>query len=83
MLYVFEHGYDVVKVTKNICCANDEDTVDHITVNRWSKKFCSGRKNLDDQAKTGASKTELQAITANAKRTLGEYQISVISRSSM
>ena len=39
MLYEFELGYNVVEATKNICCVEDEVTVDNSAVNRWSKKF--------------------------------------------
>ena len=53
MLYKLELGHNIMNVTKNICCAKDEDAVDKSTVTRWSKKFCSGCKNLDNQARSG------------------------------
>ena len=42
-----------MKATKFIYWAKSEGTVDHSTVTSWSKKFCSGCKNLDDQARSG------------------------------
>ena len=50
MLYEFELGHNTTEATKNIYCVKGESAVDHNTVNRWFKKFCSGCKNLDDQA---------------------------------
>ena len=50
MLYKFELGHNTMKATKNISCAKSEGTIDNNTVTRWFKKFCSGYKNLDDQA---------------------------------
>ena len=44
-------------VLLNICCAKYKGTVDHSTVTRWSKKLCSGCKNLDNQARSGRPKT--------------------------
>ena len=41
---------------KNIC-KKDEDVVDHSRVTRWVKKFCSGCKNLDNQAWLDWTKT--------------------------
>ena len=55
-------------VTKNIHCLKGED---HITVTRWLKKFCSGYKNLDNQARSSSPKSMdseamLEAIEANS-----------------
>ena len=63
MLYEFELGHHTVE-------ARDEDEVDHSTVTRWFKKFCSGYKDLNNQCKSGGlktmdSKAVLQAIKAN------------------
>ena len=38
-------------------CAQTESKVDQSTIPRWFKKFYSGRKKLDDQAKSGQSKS--------------------------
>ena len=70
MLYEFEPGHNATEATKNICFAKGEGAVDHNTVTRWFKKFRSGCKNLDDQARSGmpknmSSKAVLQAIEAN------------------
>ena len=43
----------LLKQPKNICCVKD-GVVDHRAVTRWLKKFCTGCKSLDDQAKSGA-----------------------------
>ena len=40
----------------------------HSWVTSWFKKFCPGRKNLDDQAKSGRPEAILQAIEANLVR---------------
>ena len=39
------------------CCAKGEDTIDHLEVTRWFKKFCSGFKNFNDQAMLGKFKS--------------------------
>ena len=64
MLYKFELSYNTMEATKNICYAKDEGTVDHSTVTRWFKKFCSGCNKLNDWVKSGMPKTVavLQAI---------------------
>ena len=41
---------------KNTCYEKDEGSVDHSTVTRWFKKFHSGCKNLDDQARSDRPK---------------------------
>ena len=48
MLYKFELAITPQKTSKNICCAKGEDAVDHSTVTRWVKKFCSDCKNIDN-----------------------------------
>ena len=45
-----------MKATKNICCAKNKGAVDHCTVTKWFKKFCSSSKNLNDQTTSGRSK---------------------------
>ena len=50
-----------------------ETKVDHSTVSRWLKKFCSGCMNLNDQAKSGRPKTMdsesvLQAMKAKSDK---------------
>ena len=53
MLYKLSHGSN-----QNICCAKDEDTVNHHALTRWFKKFFSGCKNLYNQASASRSKGE-------------------------
>ena len=53
MLRKFKLGHNTEKATKNICCTKDEGTADQSTVSRWFKKFHSGCKNINDQAKSG------------------------------
>ena len=45
-----------MKATKYICM-KAESTVDISSVNEWFKKFHLGYKNLDDQEKSGKTKT--------------------------
>ena len=52
-----EVDHNAVEATKNICCAKDEDAVNHSAVTRWFKKFCKGCKNFDNQAKSDKPKT--------------------------
>ena len=70
MLYESKLGHNIVEATKNICCAKGEGAVDHSTITRWFKKFCSSSKNQDHQAKPGRpnsmdSEAMLQVIEAN------------------
>ena len=85
MLYEFELGHDTVEVIRNASSVKGQVTVDHKTVIRWFKKFCSCCKNLDDQAmsvrpKAMDSEAVLKAIEANlassAWRVSGEFSIS-------
>ena len=46
-----------VEATKNICWVKSEDATDHSTVTSWFKKFCSGCKNPNNQAKSGGPKS--------------------------
>ena len=69
MPYKFKLCHNAAEATKNISCAKSECEVDHSTVTRWFKKFSSGCKNLNMQArscrsKTVDSKATLQAIEA-------------------
>ena len=57
MLYKFELGYNAMKASKNICCMKNEGKVDHSTITRWFMKFCLDCKSLDNQEKSGRSKT--------------------------
>ena len=73
--YQFELGHNTTQPTKNIYCMKGEGAVDHSTVTRWFKKFCSSCKN-DDQEKAGRPKTidskaMLQAIEANLLSSTG------------
>ena len=50
----FNLDHNVTKATKNIYCVEDEGAVDHSTVTRWFKKFCSGCKNINCTKDEGA-----------------------------
>ena len=57
MFYEFEFDHNAAaEAMKNTDCVKGEDAVDFISVTRWFKKFRSGCKNRDDQAKTDRSK---------------------------
>ena len=57
ILYEFELGHNIVEATKNVCCAKTKGAVDRSTVTRWFNKFCSGWKNVDNQARLSRAKT--------------------------
>ena len=85
MLYEFKLGHDTVETIKNICCKKNEGAVNHRKLTRWFKKFCSGCKNLNKQARSNRPKTMdsedvFQAVETNLV-TLGEYQVSSVSHS--
>ena len=69
MLYEFELGHN----------ARNEGAVDHSAITREFKKFGSGYKNHDDQARSGRPKIVLQAMEANpassTQRVSGELSI--------
>ena len=70
MFYNFKLGQNTMKATKNNCCVKGEYADDYSIVNKWFKKFCSGCKDLDNQARSAKSKTNdseavLLAIEAN------------------
>ena len=70
MLFEFEMYCNAAVATKKICCVKGEGLVDYSTVTRWFKKFNSGCKNLNNQAKQGRSKAidskfMFRAIEAN------------------
>ena len=48
------------KQLKDICIKG-EGTVDHSQVSRWLKKFCSDYKNLNDQARSGGPKKNVDS----------------------
>ena len=54
--------------TKNICCAEGESAVNHCTVTRGFKTFCSGCKNLEYQVRSGMSKTGFRVCSCNSLR---------------
>ena len=45
------------KQPKTFTAMKDESTVEHSTISKWFKKFCSGYKNIDNQAYLGKPKT--------------------------
>ena len=52
ILNEFELSHNATaETTKNICCGEDKDAVDHSTVTRGFKKFWSICKNLDPLAR--------------------------------
>ena len=53
MIYEFELYLKGTEVIKNIYCAKYESTVDSSTVTKWFKKYCSGYKSFNDQARSG------------------------------
>ena len=64
------HNDFAIEATKNISGAKSEDPVDNSTITKWFKKFRSGCKNFDDQARSGRPKrvdfeAMLPAIEAN------------------
>ena len=66
MHHQFELGHNSVEAIKNICCMKEEDAIDLSTVTRWSKKFCSGCKKLNDQARSGRHKpADFEAVLQN------------------
>ena len=57
MIYEFEASHRAVEANKNIYCVKGERAIDHNTVTKWLKKFCSVCKHLDKQAMSGMPKT--------------------------
>ena len=57
MLYEFELVHNDVEPIKTICWVKGKGTVDHSTVTRWFKKFCSDYKNLNNQERSGRLKS--------------------------
>ena len=59
----FKLDHNAMEAAKNICCVKGERKVDHCTAPRWFKKFSSGCKNLDNQARSYRIKTvDSQAV---------------------
>ena len=57
MLYDFELSHNSTEATENIFCTKGAGgAFDHGTVIRCFNKFCSGCKNLDDQARSDRPK---------------------------
>ena len=56
LFYKFEQGHNITESTKNIYRAKGKGVVDHSIVTRWLKKFSSGCKNLDNQARSSRPK---------------------------
>ena len=57
ILYEFELDHNPAEATKKICYVKGESAVNHNAVSRWSKKFYTSLKNLDNQARSGRLKT--------------------------
>ena len=70
------------EAAKNIWCAKSEDPIDHSPVIRWFKKFCSGCKNLHNQASSGRIKTVdsvviIQTINTNLMMSTEAWHLTV------
>ena len=65
MLYKFKLGHNAMETIKNVCCAKGKGVINHSTVNRWLKKFCSGYKKFYDLARSGRPKTGFQNCAPN------------------
>ena len=74
MLYKFKLGHNAMEETKNICCAKGDEAVEHSIAIRWSKKFWSGCKNHNDQAKSSRAKTGFWGCAPSYRGKHGEYQ---------
>ena len=61
---------------KNLCCVKGEGAVNHNTVTGWLKKFCSGYKNLNDQARSGRPKTVDSETTLRGKSSKKDAKVS-------
>ena len=68
MLYKFKLGHNAAEVTKNICCMIGESAVNHCTITRWLKKFYSGCKNLNNQARSGRPKSVIPRLSSKPLR---------------
>ena len=53
MLRGLELSHNDEEATNNFSRVKRKGTVEHNTVTRWFKKFCSGYKNFDDQERSG------------------------------
>ena len=53
MLYEIELGHNAMETIKNICWMNNKDTINYSSF----KKLCSVCKKLDDQERSGRTKT--------------------------
>ena len=58
--YESKLGHNYMEATKNICCLKGQGAVDHNTLTKWFKRFCSNFKNLINQVRSGKPKTEFQ-----------------------
>ena len=72
MLLEFELGHNAMETTKNICSPKSEGTVNPSTITRRFKKFCSGYKNLDNQARSCRPKTEFKSCAPSHRDKFGK-----------
>ena len=70
----YNFGHNAAVRMKKISCTKREDTVNYSIVTRCFKKFCSGCKNLDNQAKSDRS------ITVDSKTVLRDIEANLVSR---
>ena len=87
MPYNFKLGHNTWKQPKIFVLPKGKSAVNHSTETRWFKKFCSGCKNLDDEARSGRPKTMnseaiLQTIEANTASSTQRFIISQSIQSS-
>ena len=52
ILHKFKIGHNAAEAIKNNSCVKGKRAVNHSTVTRWFKKFCSGCKKIDHQARS-------------------------------
>ena len=76
MIHLLEVGHNIGEATKIVSFMKGKGSVHYNTVTRWFKTFCSGRKNFENQARSGRfpsmhSEAVLQDIHRVALR---EYQ---------
>ena len=76
MLYEFKLGHNAMEISKkHLLC----ESWRHSTVTRWFKEFCSGCKNLDDQARSSRLETWFWGHVPSHRDKLSISQSTVVS----